>query len=32
VSPNQDIAQVLKQEIKLPIKTQEIGLEMGMGL
>jgi ATP-dependent exoDNAse (exonuclease V) alpha subunit len=32
VSPNQDIAQGLKQEIKLPIKTPEIGFEMGLGL
>jgi len=32
VAPNQDIAQGLKQEIKLPIKTPEIGFEMGLGL
>jgi hypothetical protein len=32
VSPNQDIAQGLKPEIKLPIKTPEIGFEMGLGL
>ena len=32
LSPNQDIAQVLKQEIKLPIKTPEIEFEMGLGL
>jgi conjugative relaxase-like TrwC/TraI family protein len=31
VSSNQDIAQGPKQEIKLPIKTQEIGFEMGLG-
>ena len=28
----QDLGQGLKQEIKLPIQTQEIGLEMGLGL
>ena len=32
VSPNQDIAQGLRHEIKLPIKTPEIGFEMGLGL
>jgi predicted RNA-binding protein with PIN domain len=30
-SPNQDIGHDLKQELKLPIKTQEIGFEMGLG-
>jgi ATP-dependent exoDNAse (exonuclease V) alpha subunit len=32
VSPNQDIGHDLKQELKLPIKTQEIGFEIGLGL
>ncbi len=32
VSPNQDIGQGLKQEIKPPIKAQEIGFEMGLSL
>ena len=32
VSPNQNIAQGLKQEIKLPVKTPEIEFEMGLGL
>ena len=32
VSPEQDLGQGLKQEIKLPIQTREIGLEMGLGL
>jgi conjugative relaxase-like TrwC/TraI family protein len=32
LSPNQEIAQGLKQEVKLPIKTPEIGFEMGLGL
>jgi ATP-dependent exoDNAse (exonuclease V) alpha subunit len=32
VSRDQDIAQGLKQEIELPIKTPEIGFEMGLGL
>ena len=32
VSPKQDLGQGLKQEIKLPIQTREIGLEMGLGL
>jgi ATP-dependent exoDNAse (exonuclease V) alpha subunit len=31
-SPQQDLGQVLKQDIKVPIQTQEIGLEMGLGL
>jgi ATP-dependent exoDNAse (exonuclease V) alpha subunit len=31
-SPEQDLGQVLKQDIKVPIQTQEIGLEMGLGL
>lgn len=32
VSPEQDLGQGLKQEIKLPMQTREIGLEMGLGL
>jgi hypothetical protein len=31
-SPQQDLGQVLKQDIKVPIQAQEIGLEMGLGL
>jgi hypothetical protein len=31
-SPQQDLGQVLKQDIKAPIQAQEIGLEMGLGL
>jgi len=31
-SPKQDLGQVLKQDIKLPIQPQEFGLEMGLDL
>jgi ATP-dependent exoDNAse (exonuclease V) alpha subunit len=32
VSPEQDLGQVLKQDIKLPVQPQEISLGMGLGL
>jgi ATP-dependent exoDNAse (exonuclease V) alpha subunit len=32
VSPEQEIGQVLKEDIKLPVQSQEISLGMGLGL